>query len=399
MIKNKDIIIVGIQPWDIKIGSNCKNIAEVLSKYNRVLYVNVPLDRKTKTTKSDQPEIQKRINIVKGKEKALYQINNNLWNLYPRFLAESINWINIKPLYNFLNKRNNQFFAKEIARAAKDLGFKDFILFNDSLMFTGFYLKEFLNPKIYIYYIRDNLITQPYFRKHGLELEPKLMKKADTVVSNSIYLANYAKKHNPESFMVGQGCDVSLFNDDDGQMEIPDDLKKIPSPVIGYVGALTSKRLDIDVMVHIAKSRSDWNVVLVGPEDEQFKESELHQLDNVYFLGSKPGNELPKYIKGFDVCINPQLVNDLTIGNYPRKIDEYLSMGKPVLATPTEAMEYFADYTYLAPDKDAYVSMAGQAIKEDNKEKQEARKIFARSHTWENNVENISAIIENYLPA
>jgi glycosyltransferase involved in cell wall biosynthesis len=264
-------------------------------------------------------------------------------------------------------------------------------------MFMGFYQKEYLNPTAYVYYIRDNLITQSYFRKHGLEVEPQLMAKSDAVVSNSIYLANYAKKHNPNSHMVGQGCDVSLFNDDDGKLVVPDDLKEIPGPVVGYVGYLTSMRLDIDVLVHLAKNWQEMNLVLVGPEDDQFKASELHQLDNVHFPGSKAVEDLPRYIKGFDVCINPQLVNDLTIGNYPRKIDEYLSMGKPVLATPTEAMEYFADYTYLAPDKDAYVEMAKQAVAEDNPDRQEARKTFARSHTWENNVDNISKIIQNHL--
>ena len=49
MIKGKDIIvIVGIQAWDIEIGSNCKNIAVEMSRHNRVLYVNSPLDRITK---------------------------------------------------------------------------------------------------------------------------------------------------------------------------------------------------------------------------------------------------------------------------------------------------------------------------------------------------------------
>ena len=36
----RDIVIIGIQAWDIEIGSNCKNIALELSKTNRVLYVN-----------------------------------------------------------------------------------------------------------------------------------------------------------------------------------------------------------------------------------------------------------------------------------------------------------------------------------------------------------------------
>lgn len=397
MLKNKNIIIIGAQPWDTKIGSNCKNIAEIFARYNRVLYVNAPLDRKTRITKNNEPEIKHRIRILNGKEKDLVNIKDNLWNLNPRFLAESINQITFKPLYNSLNSRNNRRLAEEIRKAARQLRFKDYIIFNDSLMFMGFFLKEYLRPKAYIYYIRDNLVTQDYFRKHGLKMEPELMAKSDSVVANSIYLANYAKKHNPESYMVGQGCDVTHFNDDNDHLTIPEDLKEIKNPLIGYVGFLTSLRLDIDTLVYLAKKSKDKSLVLVGPEDEKFRASELHQIDNVYFLGSQSPEDLPRYIKGFDVCINPQLVNDLTVGNYPRKIDEYLAMGKPVLATPTEAMEYFGDYTYLAPGKDAYVEMADRAIREDSPELRESRKLFARSHTWENNVENISKIIENYI--
>jgi len=47
MITNRDIIIVGQQPWDLELGSNCKDIALEFSKHNRVLYVNAPLDRIT----------------------------------------------------------------------------------------------------------------------------------------------------------------------------------------------------------------------------------------------------------------------------------------------------------------------------------------------------------------
>ena len=50
-----------------------------------------------------------------------------------------------------------------------------------------------------------------------------------------------------------------------------------------------------------------------------------------------------------DVCINPQKVNPITDGNYPLKIDEYLAMGKPVVATRTHTMEdVFASHTHLA---------------------------------------------------
>ncbi|MEG2402131.1 MAG: glycosyltransferase family 1 protein, partial [Muribaculaceae bacterium] len=42
MITGRDFIFTGLQPWDISIGSNAKDIALEISKNNRVLYVNAP---------------------------------------------------------------------------------------------------------------------------------------------------------------------------------------------------------------------------------------------------------------------------------------------------------------------------------------------------------------------
>ncbi len=96
----------------------------------------------------------------------------------------------------------------------------------------------------------------------------------------------------------------------------------------------------------------------------------------------------------FDIAINPQLLNELTIGNYPRKIDEYLAMGKPVLATKTEAMQTFSEHVYLAENKEEYVTLAEKALKKNNSEKEKAREEFAKSHTWENNVLKIYKAIQ-----
>ena len=59
MIKGKDIIVVGIQAWDIEIGSNCKNIAVEMSHHNRVLYINSPLDRITKFKERHTEKVKK----------------------------------------------------------------------------------------------------------------------------------------------------------------------------------------------------------------------------------------------------------------------------------------------------------------------------------------------------
>jgi glycosyltransferase involved in cell wall biosynthesis len=393
MIKNRDIVVVGIQPWDIAIGSNCKNIAEEFSKHNRVLYVNAPLDRITRQKEKNTPKIQKRIRIQQGIEPDLVQLGGTLWNLYPKGIVESINWIKSPWLYDLLNKRNNRIFAKAIQSATERLGFKDFILFNDSSMFLGLYLKEMLHPETYIYYTRDNLIAVDYWKRQGVRIEAATMQKADLVVANSTYLANLARKFNPNSFYVGQGCDLTLFNSE-LITTVPDDIRGIAKPVIGYIGALYSLRLDISVLEHIADSKPEWSLVLVGPEDTAFMESKLHRMKNVHFLGNKQATELSAYLNQFDVALNPQVLSPVTVGNYPRKIDEYLAMGKPTIATKTEAMAVFADYTYLAENRQEYVEFIEKALRENDQDLRKKRENFAREHTWENNVREIYRAVE-----
>ncbi|MPQ47999.1 glycosyltransferase [Marinifilum sp. N1E240] len=394
MIEGKNIVVVGIQPWDIEIGSNCKNIATEFAKKNRVLYVNSPLDRVSRFRERKTDKIQKRIRVKKGVDSSLVEISENMWNLYPKSMVESINSIKSATVFDYLNKRNARKFANDIQIACKELGFDNFILFNDSSMFLGQHLKEYLQPSAYIYYMRDYLIKNPYWKKHGVRLEPKLIAKADVVVCNSTLYAEYGAKYNKHSYMVGQGCDTTLFNDLERDIQVAQDLAAIPKPIIGYVGFLTSRRLDIEIISHLAKSRPNWSIVLVGPEDEKFAGSELHQLINVHFLGSRDSSELPNYIKGFDVSMNPQLINDATIGNYPRKIDEYLAMGKPVLASATKAMEYFKDYTYLGKTPEDYVELAEKSLSENSKELELARREYGTGHSWENNVKEIYKFLE-----
>lgn len=395
-IKDRDIVIVGQQPWDTGIGSNCKNIAVEFARHNRVLYVNSSLDRITLIRHKADPKVQKRIAVIKGQEKGLVPLQHNLWNLYPDVLTESINWIKMHSVFNMLNRRNNRLFAQSIQKAVHELGFKNIILFNDNDMFRSFYLKDMLKPAVSVYYSRDNMIAVDYWKFHGEKLEPQLIASSDVCTANSTYLADYCRKYNPLSYYVGQGCDLEMFTNPKDS-NIPADMASIPHPVIGYVGALQSIRLDIDILEHIAHQRPQWSVVLVGPEDDVFKASGLHNIPNVHFLGAKKGEELPAYINAFDICLNPQLVNPVTIGNYPRKIDEYLAMGKPTVATKTPAMSIFAEHTYLAESKEEYVTYIERALAENNSLKQKERRNFAASHTWENNVKEIYRAINTFI--
>ena len=394
-IKGRDIIIVGQQPWDISIGSNCKNIALEWSKYNRVLYVNSPLDRITKYRDKSDPRIVKRIAVIQGDVPNLIEVEDNLWNFYPDVIIESINWIKPQNIFEYFNKRNNRIFSISILKAIKELGFKNYILFNDNDIFRSFHLKSLLNPAVSIYYSRDYMLAVDYWKIHGLKLEPELIADSDICVANSTYLADYCRKYNPNSFFVGQGCELDIFIKSE-EYPKPLDMQLIKAPIIGYVGALQSIRLDINIIQYIALEKPEWSIVLVGPEDDEFKSSALHQLSNVHFLGSKDPSTLPAYINEFDLCINPQIINQVTIGNYPRKIDEYLAVGKPVVATKTEAMHIFKDYCYLAESKYDFVKMIEEGITKNSLDMKKSRRHFASTHTWENSVLEIDKAIKKW---
>jgi len=392
MNTNQNFVIISITPWDFEMGNNAKNLALEMSLNQKVLYVNPPLDRITVFKEKGTPQVKKRLDIINGKTDCLEMINQNLYVLTPSIVIESINWLPFKFLFDFVNKINNQNFASEIKKALQRINFADFYLINDSDMFRSFYLKEYLKPIKYIYYSRDNLMAVDYWKKFGRFYEPELVSKSDVAIANSLYLSEELKKYNDKSFDVGQGCDLDMFANID--IAVPDDIKDIKGPIIGYTGALFSLRLDINLLIFIAKSKPEWSIVLVGPEDELFKKSALHRMKNVHFLGNKPPHTLPQYIAQFDVCVNPQLINEVTIGNYPRKIDEYLAVGKPIVATNTKAMEIFSPHVYLANNFYEYIKFISISLSANSFEQIKNRKNIALSHTWANNVKKIFEVIE-----
>lgn len=396
VIKDADIIIVSSQQWYTDIGSTCKNVAHEFAKNNRVLYINSPLDRKTLLTQKDDINIKKHLDIIRTNSKQVFEVEKNIWNYYPARILESINWIPFTPLFSAVNRINNKRFAADIKEAAELMGFKDFILFNDNDIFRGFYLKEYLKPKLYIYCNRDNLLGVDYWKKHGIELEAKLIAKSDLTVANSHSLTEYSLKHNSNSHYFGMGCNIELFNGKK-KFDVPEDMKNIPHPIVGYVGVLTSLRIDVDMIKAIAKANPSHSVVLVGPYDLLKSKAELDEFSNIYFLGKKPVDALPSYMQHMDVCINPQMINDITIVNYPLKIDEYLSMGKPVVATKTKAMEMFKDYIYLAENAEDCPALVNEALANDSDELRGERMQLAASHTWEIAVEKIYSAINKTL--
>ncbi|MEI9942620.1 MAG: glycosyltransferase [Chitinophagaceae bacterium] len=395
LVKGRDIIVISLSHWDTTLGSNARNLSTRFAKHNRVLYVNYPITRKTYMLNEPGTETELHRNIIKEDSDKIKEVAPNCLYIILQRLLSRLKKIPFTPLFKIANYFNNRRYAKDIKKAIKQLGFKDYIIFNDNDIYNGFYLKELLKPSMYIYYFKDFLQAFKYWKQHAVTMEPQLIKKVDAIVANSTYYSEYCATLTPHSYFIGQGCDLRLFVKKENR-EVPEDIKHLSGPIIGYVGVVFSERLDEKILIHLADENPNWNIVLAGPEDDFFKASSLHERKNVHFLGFKSIDQVPDYLAAFDVCMNPQLINKITRGNYPLKIDEYLAMGKPVVATRTKAMKFFEDYSYLADKPEDYTPLIKKALAENTPEKAKARIAFANSHTWENCVKKVYEVIANH---
>lgn len=388
MIQGRDFIFTSLQTWDVPIGSNAIDIAREVAKNNRVLYINSPLDQMTLLRNQPTQESQYRFDVLKKKKEPLRKIDDNLWVLDFPFSVWSINMLPDGPLFDFFNKWNNRKMYQYVLKVAEKLNFKNIISFIDNDVYRSFYSKDFLKPDLSIYYRRDNLLPVGYWRKHALRLEPKLIEKSDLVVCNSPQLADFARTFNQNCYDIGQGLDLSAY-DASLSFDTPEEIALISKPRIGYIGEINSLRLDADLLYELAKSRPEYSFVMIGREDDVFVAHKLHSLQNVHFTGSIQKTVIPQYMTTLQVCLNPQVLNEITNGNYPRKVDEYLAMGKPVVATHTATMELFKDYSYLCNTLEDYQKAIDKALEEDSTEKSDSRRAFAQTHSWENNVKRM----------
>jgi len=395
-LKSNDFIITGLQTWDIPIGSNAIDIAKEIAKNNRVLYVNSPLDMMTMYRNKKTAENIHRLEVVRKIKNPIRKISENLWVLDFPFSVWSVNGFPDGPVFDLFNRRNNRRIFNYVKKVAAELGFENPVHFIDNDIYRSFYAKEILKPSLSVYYRRDNLQPFAYWKKHVARLEPALIGKSDLVVCNSPELADFSRQFNQKSYDVGQGVDLSAY-DPDIKFPLPPELASVPGPIIGYIGDINSLRLDPDLIYELAKARPQYSFVMTGREDKVFAAHALHSLKNVHFTGSIPKDRVPEFMAAFQVCLNPQLINEITIGNYPRKVDEYLAMGKPVVATTTNTMQLFKEHVYLCKNAGQYMVAVDKALTEDNEQLRQQRIAFARSHSWENNVQNIYHQIQQTL--
>jgi glycosyltransferase involved in cell wall biosynthesis len=110
--------------------------------------------------------------------------------------------------------------------------------------------------------------------------------------------------------------------------------------LVGYVGVMGQQE-GIDYLLrsirHIVheRGRSDIQFGLVGGgtslEEMQDYARELGVADYVTFTGRVPDQELLEMLNTADVCVNPDVANEMNDKSTMNKIMEYMALGKPIV--------------------------------------------------------------------
>ena len=231
-----------------------------------------------------------------------------------------------------------------------------------------------------------------------LKKQQKIMlKKAGIVTTVSKSLYDIARSLNSNSHLIPNGVDISSPDmNKSAKNSIPEDIKSIKRPILGYIGTIWEDRMDFELIKYVAKKKKDWSLVFVGPIAINLN-SHFKNISNVYFLGQKSYHDLPMYMDNFDICVIPHKKNKVTESMNPIKLFEYFKSGKPIVSTDVAGVRDFSDVVKIATNSDEFIEHCDDVMRGESYDVVEKRFEYAQSNSWNKRVCQIEKIINETI--
>lgn len=212
-----------------------------------------------------------------------------------------------------------------------------------------------------------------------------LKKHADLTLFVNRSLYDQEQNQCRKAMYLDHGVDFELFGAGEGNASVPEEMKDLKGPIVGFFGGIDNHTSDIPFWEKLVALMPECTFVLVGRASSDV--SELECKPNVRLLGQKPYEDIPKYGRCFDVAIMVWHQNEWIQGCNPIKLKEYLALGKPVVSTPFPQLEYFNDVTYQGATPEQFAESIRRALSENNLERVQARRDKIKDDTWDSKAE------------
>lgn len=204
---------------------------------------------------------------------------------------------------------------------------------------------------------------------------PLMEKRVNIVCASAKVIYDEHVSRGVNTLLVPNGADYNHFAPAIQKLRKPVDMPNFGNRfTIGYYGAVYTW-MDVALIYTIA----DYFPVVIIGSNELYNIKISHP--NITSLTIKPYSELPEYLSWFDVAIIPFKLTEMIKGCDPVKCYEYLSAGKPVVATKMPELEKFKDIMYFA-DKDDIVKVISKALRDNSNALAVDRQAVAKQHSW-----------------
>ncbi len=220
-----------------------------------------------------------------------------------------------------------------------------------------------INPELY----EAKFGRRDFFYKVMLAWERWTFKTADvSIATNESYkrIAIERGGMDPERvFVVRSGPNLDRLR----ILPPVESLKKGRKYLVGYVGVM-GRQEGIDYLLRAARhiivdmGRADVHFGLVGGgtalEEMKAYADELGISDYVTFTGRVPDQEMLEMLNTADVCVNPDVANEMNDKSTMNKIMEYMALGKPIVQFDLTEGRFSAQQASLYAKKNDEIDMA-----------------------------------------
>ena len=389
MLTGRDIVCISSVDWDFHWQIHHEIMSTLAANGNRVLFIENTGVRPPGV--SDITRVRQRLRNWWRGTKGFRLERENLFVYSPLFLP--------LPYSRIARRVNRLLLFRPLRRWMAVTGFRRPIAWTFLPTPTALDLIRAVDPSLTIYYCADDFAASSPAARRIARSEDQLLAEADLVFVTSQKLFARAQRHSPRVHRFPAGVNYDAFARVSAEADdVPADLASLGRPVAGYVGAL-HLWLDQDLVADLARRMPDVAFALVGPTHSDT--SRLTACPNVHLLGRRSHEDVPRYIKGFDIGLVPYRVAEYTASVYPVKLNEYLAMGVPVVATDLPEIRGFNE------DHGGVLSVAGDAAQFERAMRSllaapqadqiERRRRVAEENSWRRRIEGMSVLIADAL--
>ncbi|MGV8978121.1 MAG: glycosyltransferase [Cellulomonas sp.] len=223
--------------------------------------------------------------------------------------------------------------------------------------------------------------------------EDDQLRRADLVVTVSTTLADRWSSRSRHVSVIANGCDAEAFAASDDVPAAED--VHLPQPIAGFLGHL-SARIDLTMLDAVAST--GLSLLLVGSRQLTFDIERMDALlsrDNVQWVGPRPFESLPSYMRHVAVGLTPYVDTAFNRSSFPLKTLEYLAAGRPaVVSDLPSARTLPPELVTLRSDAATFASAAVQAAAAPpDPALVHRRKAFAAQHSWAARADDFARLI------